>query len=72
MPARLAAAVSAAVLAGALSAGTAGASVTRTPGPQHKCESSADPTEHKCEDAVQHKCDEPADAGDEKCDDRTK
>ena len=76
MPARLAAAVSAAVLAGALSAAAlsatgAGASVTRTPGPQHKCESSADPTEHKCEDVVQHKCDESAAAVDEKCDDRT-
>ena len=71
MPARFAAAVSAAVLAGALSVGTAGASLARTPAPQHKCESSADPTEHKCEDVVQHKCDESAAAFDEKCDDRT-
>jgi len=71
MAARLAAAVSAAVLAGALSAGTAGASITRTPAPQHKCDSSADPTDHKCDD-VRHKCDGSAAPVDEKCDDRTK
>ena len=71
MPARLTAAVSAAVLAGALSAGTAGAAATRTPAPQHKCESPADPTERKCGDALRHQCDAPAGAVDEKCDDRT-
>jgi hypothetical protein len=67
MPARLAAAVTAAVLAVSLTAVTAGATVARTPGPQHKCEASADPIEHKC-DEPQHKCDS-AEPLEKKCND---
>ena len=51
MPARLAAAVTAAVLLVSLTAATAGATVSQTPGPQHKCEASAGPIDEKCEDA---------------------
>ena len=50
MPARLVAAVTAATVVVSLTAATAGAAVSQTPGPQHKCDASADPIDEKCED----------------------
>ena len=51
MPVRLAAAVTATAVVISLTAATAGATMAPTPGPQHKCEISADPLDEKCDDA---------------------
>lgn len=50
MPARIAAAISAAVVLVLVSLSAATAGADATPAPQHKCESPADPVDKKCDD----------------------